>query len=481
MSYGVTTQGFVRKRLDDIKLDIENRLLSQFGDVNLGPDSVLGQFVGVMSKVLADEWEVVEQTYYAMYPNSAEGISLDNSLLLIGIERIASSKSRVIAAAGGIEGTLVEAGKQAVLPGSGNIFEVVENIFISSGNAIRARVYIVNIVNSVDYVCLVNLVTLSYESSSSATLDEIGEGIAALINDSPIPVTASYTSGDDFVELETDDFRQGFNLIVDQYLSVSNLESPVEMIALNVGPIAVPINTLTQIQTPVAGWNSINNYLPAVLGRNTETDPELRIRRKQALRVAGAATVESIRARLLQDLQGVTGVTIFENRSIEEDSEGRPGKSFEVIISGGDDQEIVEKIWELKPAGIETFGNIERTITDSMNLPHQIFFSRAVPIYLWVSAEITLYDEEIFPQNGLNAIKDQIMIYGNSLGVGDDVIVQRFFGFIFQIPGIATIDLKVATSETAEGLPGAYSDQNLEISAREIAELDLSRVGVTIV
>ena len=46
-NFGLDDDGFNRKRLEDIKNTIEQRLKDRFGEINLEPDSVFGQLVGV--------------------------------------------------------------------------------------------------------------------------------------------------------------------------------------------------------------------------------------------------------------------------------------------------------------------------------------------------------------------------------------------------------------------------------------------------
>ena len=94
---------------------------------------------------------------------------------------------------------------------------------------------------------------------------------------------------------------------------------PCCFLSQDFGPIAAPINTLTEILTPISGWISINNLKAGVTGRFIETDAELRIRRNNSLRLLGAGTVESIRARLLQQVPGVISALVFENRTLTQE------------------------------------------------------------------------------------------------------------------------------------------------------------------
>ena len=78
-TYGITADGFVIKRMADIKSEMEASLRSAFGNqINLLPTELLGQIVGIMSEREAIVWELAEQIYNSQYPDTASGIQLDN-------------------------------------------------------------------------------------------------------------------------------------------------------------------------------------------------------------------------------------------------------------------------------------------------------------------------------------------------------------------------------------------------------------------
>ena len=67
------------------------------------------------------------------------------------------------------------------------------------------------------------------------------------------------------------------------------------------------------------------------------------------------------------------------------------------------------------------------------------------------------------------------MDYGDTLTVGNDVILQRFMGAVYQsVPGIGYITITASTDGVT------YSTNNIQIDARHVAEFDLSRIQVTI-
>jgi hypothetical protein len=187
--------------------------------------------------------------------------------------------------------------------------------------------------------------------------------------------------------------------------------------------------------------------------------------------------VEAIRSRLLQ-VENVTGAFVEENTDTVTDGEGRPPKSFEAIVAGGDDQDIADLIWQVKPAGIETYGTETVAVNDSQGNSHDINFSRATEIYLWVRLTVTQYAEETYPSDGDDQVAAAALAYGITHEIGNDVIVQRFLPGIYEIPGIASVLVEIATSATAGGPAGAYQTTNLAIANTEVAVFDSARITV---
>ena len=83
---GLTSTGFTKKTLQEIREDLQAALRAAFGDdINLDADSVFGRLVDNFAKPLADVWEALEAVYHSQYPSTAEGVALDNALSLIHI------------------------------------------------------------------------------------------------------------------------------------------------------------------------------------------------------------------------------------------------------------------------------------------------------------------------------------------------------------------------------------------------------------
>jgi len=750
MTYGLTPQGFNKKRLADITAEEENALIAEFGDINVQPQSVFGQFIGVMAKAFADIWEEMEDVYYSQYPNTAEGVALDFVVALNGITRLPAERTSVIGVATGFESTLITAGALARQPSTNQTFYAQSDTTITSTNAVLTTVSVdalasqiynaaingnsffyslpkiefddlfvtsnsivasingnelapvpfntdsqttiddlvtaiealtevasatariglvvnfdIDFVASNSIVATLNGVPLSavpFNSDQATTIGDLASaiqadasvtsatvtdtreitivpvdegtflvdsiittggasqpvtidqridivpasgyqvtvdfvettggatqpnaaisvlqpsaintivaGIVAVMNNGSEPVTATDNLDGTF-DILANDSEVSYSLSISTNMTVQSVSSPVIFLASEFGVIPAPIGSLTEILTPIGGWESITNLKAGVTGREIETDAELRLRRQNSINILGAATVEAIRARLLQEVSGVTQAFIFENRTMTEEdiliifsadlvtsnqitftvngtplptitftsthlntmqlievqlegvegidvvtvggtgnrtltvemnqgyeititaspvtggasqadvniTGGRFPKSFEAVVQGGTDEDVANKIWETKPAGIQTFGNTNFTITDSQGDPQVMNFSRPTPIYIWVDVDLTLYDEETFPSNGVSLVKQAIVNYGSTLGIGEDVLFQRVLCQIFTVTGIASGNMQIA-STLNEGDSPSFGTSDISIGESEIAVFSLTRTSAQVV
>jgi hypothetical protein len=189
------------------------------------------------------------------------------------------------------------------------------------------------------------------------------------------------------------------------------------------------------------------------------------------LQVAGAGTVEAIRSRL-RDLTGVTDAFVFENETLVTDLDGRPGKSFEAVVAGGDQQEIIDLLWQIKPAGIQTVGSISGTTTDSQGQPQSVQFSRPTDLDIWLEVDLTV-DTDLFPANGLAAAEEALVNEGNSFGIGQDIIIiPKLVCALDEIPGILGVVVRIGTA------PSPTLSANIPVAVDEVAVFDTARTTV---
>lgn len=386
---GVTSTGFTPMRLQEIKLALETALQAVFGDINLESTSVFGQFIGVMSKIMADWWEGLEDVYLSEYPATAAGAALDNSVALVGITRLPATKTTVTCQLDGTATTVVPSGSQ-VGNTNGDLFTLLADVTIP------------------------------------------GDGEFEALSEGAVPAVAS---------------------------------------------------TVNTIVTPVSGWDTVDNTDAGVIGREEETDAELRLRREQSLAIIGAGTVESIRSRIINTLTDVTECAVFENTAdITDPVSNRPPHSLEIVVLGGDDQEIADLIWQIKPGGIQLYNNpsggVTKTVVDSNGDNQTIYFTRPTTMYAHVKVDINTYStEETFPLDGVDQIKAAILEYSSNLSMGKDMLIQRWYSPVYSVAGLADVTISHAITPAPGDTP-SWQTTNIEILATEDVDLSLARITV---
>lgn len=477
--FGLKPEGFNRKRLDDIKLKIEEDLTDAFGALNLGPDSVFGQLVGIFSNANDQVWQEMENVYFSQYIATAEGTSLDNAVALQGLVRLEAQKTKVTLAVTGHQGVIIPAGSQVQIQGGGAIFTNPHDGEITRLNVFRGTIIPNIALSETIYSVFIDGQAFSINSGMGATIQSIIDDIVEEINIKSADVTATDLGNESF-EIVTNDFNESFSLMGSSNFTILSRTSPILFEAVNTGSIQALVGTVNEIITPVSGWQSVTNYIEGLTGRARETDAELRLRARGS-RVLGSGSVEAIQARLRQNVLNVVTALVFENRTAFVDQLGRPPHSFEAVVLGGADDAIAKEIWDNKPAGIETFGTEEVYITDSNGDSQLIKFSRPVRIYIWIKCQIRV-GSGTFPINGTDVIRTSLADFGNdNFNIGEKILYQQFYEPVYDVAGVLEAILEFGTSDSEHEAPLSYDSANIDIAETQIGVFSSDRVTVTIV
>jgi len=252
----------------------------------------------------------------------------------------------------------------------------------------------------------------------------------------------------------------------------------VDCIAAQTGPVAAGAETLTQIETPVSGLTAVSNPTAAIVGRNIETDAELRIRRSTTLQYSQAGPTEAIRSAILAlnedvDQVAIEHVIVFENYGLTTDARGLPGKSFEVVVyqAGGStarDQEIADTIMlKAKPAGIQPYGDVLVEVTDSQGFTRNCYFTRPTPVDIYLELDLTVTAD--YPADGDSYIKSAMAAWGNTLGPGADVVVYpALMAQLAAVAGITDVVVRIGAA------PGPTGDANVDIDDGSSGDVEMS-------
>lgn len=469
--YGLTKDGFKRKRLPEILQSMFDRFEDSSGlKVNRNSDSVLGMLFGIVGAEISDVWVGCEDTYNAMYPSSSKGVSLTQAAQLAGITPIVAEQTLVYLTCYGVDGTAIERG--AVVASNNNseiTYSSVDSAFITTQKANTIEILVPTSPNNGNrYTLTIDNITASYMAKSSDNKSSILIGLYSQF-DTP---QLTYEVNNDVLSIASVDKSKTFSVQFTN-LTYKKLGSPI-LFECNVAGAITPITgNLTGIVTVVSGWESVINETDATVGRDNESDSDLRSRWNASVYQSGSANVDAIQAAILSNVIGVTACRVFENTSDNTDADGRPPHSLEAIVQGGDENDIVRVYWKSKGGGIATYGNVAVDMTDSQGTPHVIYFNRPQPVEIALRITLEKLSEEEWSsdnrRNALNAVLNK----AQALSLGQDVVLQRFIGDVYRnTTGIGGITIEASKNG------GSYSTSNITIGPREVATFDATRIEV---
>lgn len=473
-NYGVTETGFVRKTFDEIREDLGTSLIETYGPLDLTDESWVGNFRDIFSEDVSLLWYGLEGLNNANSPDTATGIALDNIASINNIVRQEATATTVIAQISGVNQTLIPENSQASAIGVPTYFNLKQDVVITNLSCLKVQIDITNIVEP-SYIVVINSTNITYMLQVDDTKTLIVDGLVNMINVADVGVTASNVG--DILHIESDNLTELFSVYIQDGLAILEITTNADFVAVDKGFIPLPAETLTTIQTPISGWNSITNAESGITGRNRETDTELRLRRKESVRLGGAGTVEAIKARLL-NVPGVSRVSIAQNVDIIT-VDGIPPKSFQALVLGGDDQDIGDTIWQSKPAGIEPFGNVDVIVIDSSDKQQLVSFSRPINLYIYVNVEITEDDSNMFPVNGVEVITENIASQINLLNVNQDVIYQSLYKSVYSVQGVQSATITIGGTLVELTVP-ALASSNVTVGVAQIAVTDNSKITVNV-
>lgn len=111
VQYGVTENGFVRKPVQEVLTNLNNKFVAAFGtNFDVSPESPDGQVIGIIADEIASCWEEAQQVFNAYRPGAVSGIGLDNVCELTNTKRYVNKPTQATVLCEGTQGTVVPAG-----------------------------------------------------------------------------------------------------------------------------------------------------------------------------------------------------------------------------------------------------------------------------------------------------------------------------------------------------------------------------------
>lgn len=502
MAFGLTAEGFKEKRLVDVQAETTADFEGAFGvGFDLDPRTPEGQLKGILDERISKLWQLALALSGIASPSKSIGAQFDSILALTGNKRRDSISSVVLSGrARGTFGTPIPLGTIISVAGdplSRFVSNVDETISVAGISEIQKTAFDADpdsgdlklkIFGETTIDLAFDVLPATVEAALEA-LPSVGVGNIGVAGSVTQATGLTYTFKGTLADQNiTDQIEVVDNNLLDGATPVGDTPSvftegdlpKTPLMELTEeeprpegqAPAVANAGTLSVIETPVTGMDEFTNEEDAIVGALTEKDAAGKARRSSELQIAGAATPNAIRSDIAA-VDDVTAVVLFQNRDAVTDLDGRPPHSVEIVVQGADDQDIADAEFDTVAAGIGMVGDEEEVVIDSEGFPQPVRFNRPADINIFVEVDI-VKDPNFYPTDGDAQVKAAVLAYGDSLEIGEDVVVfgsDPSLSCSFKdIPGITGFTIRVGKAADPT------LNLNIPIAADEIADFDSSRI-----
>ncbi len=247
------------------------------------------------------------------------------------------------------------------------------------------------------------------------------------------------------------------------------------------GPVPCPANAANQIYRSVSGWETVNNAAAGITGSDVESRADFEYRRRQSVALNAHGTLPSIYAAVF-GLDDVADVYAIDNVSSLPVIKGTTNyelapHSLYIAVTGGDDAQIAQAIWDKKDVGCNYNGHTEITVVDdtySYPQPEYIVkFQR--PTITPVLFMVRIARNSALPAGIASLIKSAIIAAfagddgGSRARIGGTVFASRFYGGISSIsPVIEILEILIGIDAATLNAVSLGIDQSPTVSESDI-------------
>ncbi|KPK89911.1 hypothetical protein AMJ80_09065, partial [bacterium SM23_31] len=229
------------------------------------------------------------------------------------------------------------------------------------------------------------------------------------------------------------------------------------------GSNEAPAATITNIDEPVIDVISVTNADAAIPGRDRETDAEFRYRRSQVTGINGLSLLESAYSDVM-NLENVRAARIYENQT-DETVDFLPPHTWQIVVAGGDKQEIGEAVYRNNPVGIASVGEEIVDVISSVvpELEQRVYFQRPTEVEIEVRIFLSKFPD--FPASGETQIKSKLVSYATArFIIGESVAITRLYTPVNEVEGHNVLILEARKKGEVD-----WQDEVVGIEKQEIS------------
>lgn len=227
-------------------------------------------------------------------------------------------------------------------------------------------------------------------------------------------------------------------------------------------------NTTLTIETVTLGLTNAVTFENAEVGVEEETDTQLRERFLFSRTKNAQNSAEAITAKIAA-LPDVKQVRVLENNTAQRDALGVEPHSIDVIVYGGNDEEIANVIYQNKGAGVGLQGNTLTSLKkDGETRP--IRFDKVSLVDIQVSMRCVRYED--FTEIDKDKIKK--LLANQIFKIGQTVSLSRLYSPINQVGGFWVKELKIARKGQQ------LKAENVALQPRDLARIMESDITIEV-
>lgn len=253
----------------------------------------------------------------------------------------------------------------------------------------------------------------------------------------------------------------------------------VSVKARALGAIQAAAGTLTTINTPTRGWQSVTNLAAAAPGLPVETDSQLRQRQALSTSLPAQTLLEALLGALYA-ISGVTRIRAYDNDTNLVDAfTSAPGHTITLVIEGGDLTTITQVLAAKKPAGVGMYGDVVQSMPDAYGIPRLVGFFRPKPRAIaWY---VTLRPRAGYTSDVAAAIQTALADYTNGIEIGATQQLASAYpaANLTGLPQSSAFEIVGLSAKRSDLTSDAYGD--IAASFNEALTCDPSNVIITTV
>lgn len=490
------TAGYQAPRYPEVRDDVDQKWKRNFGDnANTAADQLDGLIIDIWSIFVAVIYEALSELVAQHYYPTAEGGNLDMLLAIMGSERRDAENSTVELVVYGDDATLIPQGSTVSTTDTGDTFLTDADVTISAGSIYA--VFTLEPINDPATITItigaeVTVIAFPFGASVENIHQNIPPALEATSNVSQAWGLGVQPDGQAIVVVQmTGGFPTAISSDVGSTVA-DHIGALVFASAEDTGQISGAAGTITTVNSPLGGWEGVDNVVDATAGRNRDNDTQYRANHERTLNNKALATPRGLIDELLL-LPGVIDARYFDNLTSATDGMGRPPGRWEIVIEGGDSLLIAETIWLNHTTGTGSFGLQLVIVQDERGkipVPREIYLTR--PIKKYVHARITIQKGERFPELAIfdiqKAVKDAVVKWGGNvaalgeIGMGDDVYNVEVSGVVTNtIEGTKSVTVELGTTPGPLDPTPGLGISDIPVNDREWAQFADTRIEVEII